>query len=110
MPEGKDFVGGSGVLFVVDAVAELSGSFECLPVGLSRKRRIMRQTCTPRWKYLDAHVKMAFGPYKSHLRKARATLIRFLESYNTSAVCGGLQTRRDVFPPNRVIEGRAGRS
>ena len=98
MPEGKDFVGGSGVLFVVDAVAELSGSFECLPVGLSRKRRIMRQTCTPRRKYLDAHVKMAFGSYKNYLRKAGATLIKFLESCNTSVVRGGLQAQRDVFP------------
>ena len=99
MPEGNDFVGGLGVLFVVDAVAELSGSFECLLVGLSRKRRIMRQTCTARWKYLDAHVKMSFGPYKSHLRKARATLIKFLEGCNTLAVRSGLQARRDVFPP-----------
>jgi len=43
MPEGNDFVGGLGVLFVVDAVADLWGSFECLPAGLSRPRRKKRR-------------------------------------------------------------------
>ena len=60
--------------------------------------RALRQTCTPRRKYLDAHVKMAFGSYKNYLRKAGATLIKFLESCNTSVVRGGLQAQRDVFP------------
>lgn len=67
------------------------------------------QTCTARWKYLDAHVKIAFGPYKSQLRKAGATLIRFLESCNTSAVRSGLQAWRDVFP-RVIIEGGANTS
>ena len=80
------------------------GGFAALSKGTThRPGRALRQTCTPRWKYLDGHVKMAFGPYKSHLMKARATLIKFLESCNTSAVRGGLQARRDVFPPDSSI-------
>jgi len=35
--------------------------------------------------------------------KARATLIKVLESCNTSAVRGGLQARRDVFPPDKPL-------
>ena len=71
-------------------------------------RRALHQTCTPRWKYLDAHVKMAFGPYKSQLRKAGATLIMFLKSCNTSTVRVGCRLGATCFPSNRVIEGRAG--
>ena len=40
MPEGNDFVGELGV---VDVVADLWGSFECLPAGLSRPRRKKRR-------------------------------------------------------------------
>lgn len=57
-------------------------------------------------KYLDAYVKMAFRPDKSHLRKAGAILIKFLESCNTLVVRGAVGSSRRV-PLNRVIEGRA---
>lgn len=60
------------------------GGFAALLKGTTHyPGRALRQTCTPRWKYLDGHVKMAFGPYKSHLMKARETLIKVLESCNT---------------------------
>jgi hypothetical protein len=39
MPEGKDFVDELAVMSVVDAVADVAGSLECLPVGLLRPNR-----------------------------------------------------------------------
>ena len=68
--------------------------------GTFRPGRALRQTCTPRSKYLDGHVRMAFGPYKSHLMK---TPTKVLENCNTSAVHGGLQARRDVFPSDKPL-------
>ena len=44
MPEGNDFVGGLGVLFVVDAVTELWGSFECLPAGPVERNDVLSRT------------------------------------------------------------------
>ena len=54
------------------------------------------QTCTPRRKYLDAHVKTAFGLCKIHFRKAGASLIKFLEAATLQSYA---MARRDVFPP-----------
>src|SRR5436305_14638878 len=92
MPEGKDFVDELVVMSVVDAVADVEESSECLPALLRphrKKRDIVLNAAYAGHAlrdgdYLDAHVKMAFAPdgrLKRLLDKAKS---RTLQPYVVS--------------------------
>jgi hypothetical protein len=117
MPEGKDFVDELAGMSVVDAdaVADVEGSFECLPAGFLWPHRKIRGIVTnaayarhalSRWRYLDAHNKMAFQPDElSHWGRLKRLLSDKSQELHASAVRCGFSAH--LFPSYHAAKAGA---